>query len=367
MFNLIYQTLTKHTPVIQLSDASLPPPLPIETLAIESKPDNVHLNSSEILPEPDSVNLKESVETVETTISSAAAPSCPTLEPVNVTQAPADFILLTKGKEQGWFDIPMDYILSFSIYPFDVASGWTSILHFTMTDHGCCKPGDRMPALLFNPDSTQLQVVMSSISDSRFSVDVDVDLPLNTTTLVTIIVQGESVIVMYDGIFQIQRFMITPRKTGKAKLYTGGRWEGPAFAKISNVTLKSLKFDHGNIKNPYFRRTDEKIPKKLWAYWDSSPPRFIMDCHAGWKRYNPSYEVNLITNDTLSEFISSKLPENFNDVSSQARSDWIRLAVLKEHGGIWMDASTVVTGDLAYIHMRQESEKTEGFMFCKLC
>jgi hypothetical protein len=50
-------------------------------------------------------------------------------------------------------------------------------------------------------------------------------------------------------------------------------------------------------------------------------------------------------------------------MKKQFQADWIRLAVLKEYGGIWLDASIILTRSLSFIHDLQETHSTEGFMY----
>ncbi|KAI8831849.1 hypothetical protein BC829DRAFT_409301 [Chytridium lagenaria] len=82
--------------------------------------------------------------------------------------------------------------------------------------------------------------------------------------------------------------------------------------------------------------TTPEIPKIIWTYWDNStPPKFVQACISG--------------------------PTNFGKMDVRYRSDWVRLAVLSEQGGIWMDASTIVTGSLETIHRKQQKSRSEAF------
>ncbi len=93
------------------------------------------------------------------------------------------------------------------------------------------------------------------------------------------------------------------------------------------------------------------VPKKIWTYWDNPDkpvqqlPKSVKLCMETWAKHNPDYEITLLTKANYKGYVT--IPEDikshphFND--SPARfSDLIRLYVLEEHGGIWIDASVLV-------------------------
>jgi hypothetical protein len=43
----------------------------------------------------------------------------------------------------------------------------------------------------------------------------------------------------------------------------------------------------------------------------------------------------------MHDFISIETPKNFERILPQYQADWVRVAVLREHGGFWMDISMV--------------------------
>ncbi|KAJ3112032.1 hypothetical protein HDU96_005035 [Phlyctochytrium bullatum] len=74
---------------------------------------------------------------------------------------------------------------------------------------------------------------------------------------------------------------------------------------------------------------------RIWTYWhDDDPPTLVRDIIFGWKRFNPDYTIV---------------------------SDWVRLAVLMQHGGFWLDASVVVTRSLDELVERQRTEATAAW------
>ena len=87
-------------------------------------------------------------------------------------------------------------------------------------------------------------------------------------------------------------------------------------------------------------------PKILWTYWNEEPlPEFIADCIDTWRKENPDYEINIVTNDNLESFVGSSEANaiknwKYND-SPQRMSDLVRLSVLPKFGGVWLDASII--------------------------
>jgi hypothetical protein len=50
-------------------------------------------------------------------------------------------------------------------------------------------------------------------------------------------------------------------------------------------------------------------------------------------------------------------------MNPQDQMAWVRLAILAQEGGIWMDASMIVTRSLNFIHEKQQEFQSEGLLF----
>jgi hypothetical protein len=103
------------------------------------------------------------------------------------------------------------------------------------------------------------------------------------------------------------------------------------------------------------------IPKVIWSYWQQAPvPALILQCHANWKRFAPDYEIHILSKDSLSQWI---YPESFIDefdaLPAFRQADWIRLQLLKHHGGVWIDASTILTQNLNWVQQHQQESQSE--------
>ncbi|KAJ3117939.1 hypothetical protein HDU96_004843 [Phlyctochytrium bullatum] len=119
----------------------------------------------------------------------------------------------------------------------------------------------------------------------------------------------------------------------------------------------SDRLSHHNISDSDLPPTFRPIPKLIWSYWhDDNPPTFVRDVIFAWRRFNPDFNITILTRDTLWHHISVKPPPSFHDVIVAHQSDWVRLAVLMEHGGFWLDASLLTTRSLDELRDRQRTE-----------
>lgn len=89
---------------------------------------------------------------------------------------------------------------------------------------------------------------------------------------------------------------------------------------------------------------DSIIPKQIWTYWNSDElTPVVTKCINSWKKYNPEYKINIVTPKNLSEYLDFDVKGvKFND-SPARESDIIRLNILAKYGGVWCDASILMT------------------------
>jgi hypothetical protein len=106
---------------------------------------------------------------------------------------------------------------------------------------------------------------------------------------------------------------------------------------------------------------EQKIPRIIWSYWhDPIAPDFIQSCKRNWQQFAPDHEVRMLSRESMGEWIKSdELLNNFDSLPAYRQADWLRLQLLKLYGGIWIDASTVLTQDLAWVHDHQVQHKSE--------
>lgn len=92
---------------------------------------------------------------------------------------------------------------------------------------------------------------------------------------------------------------------------------------------------------------DLPLPKIIWSYWhDNNPPMVVKTCIAGWQKLNPEYQIHLVTADSITLFIDH-IPANLTQHHVTKQADWLRLALLEKYGGVWLDASIILTQPLS--------------------
>jgi hypothetical protein len=94
------------------------------------------------------------------------------------------------------------------------------------------------------------------------------------------------------------------------------------------------------------------IPKHIWTFWDNAElPEIVVKCIDTWKKYNSDYEITILSKDNLKEWIPEYDVFSFRFANSpQKISDFIRIIIIAKYGGIWIDASTILTKSLNWIH-----------------
>jgi mannosyltransferase OCH1-like enzyme len=84
-------------------------------------------------------------------------------------------------------------------------------------------------------------------------------------------------------------------------------------------------------------------------------PELVKKCIKSWKIQNPTYTIHMIHKDNLVEYVPINWDDMIHVTSQQFKSDVIRLYVLAERGGVWMDASVYLNKSLDWIHSYQSN------------
>jgi hypothetical protein len=92
----------------------------------------------------------------------------------------------------------------------------------------------------------------------------------------------------------------------------------------------------------------DKFIKKIWTYWTGPIPDLLLTCKYSWKEHLVGWDIKWLTKETLCNY-NIPLPSNFNTLHPSAQSDIIRLGLLYEYGGIWLDATIILNRDLDWL------------------
>lgn len=82
----------------------------------------------------------------------------------------------------------------------------------------------------------------------------------------------------------------------------------------------------------------------FWADKDKMP-EYIKMCIESWKKHLPDYEIVILDYSNLDKYIGKDFYDKilFEKFTIFQQTCAFRAAVLEKHGGIWLDASTIVT------------------------
>ena len=95
------------------------------------------------------------------------------------------------------------------------------------------------------------------------------------------------------------------------------------------------------------------IPRILWSYWQGgTPPLLVQRCFDHWRRLHPHFEIRILDDRGVLQYLPA-IPAALDGASAAKRADWIRLELLRRHGGIWLDASTILTQPLDWVLQEQ--------------
>ena len=88
----------------------------------------------------------------------------------------------------------------------------------------------------------------------------------------------------------------------------------------------------------------EEIPKIIWLFWDgeiTSP--VVKACVANLKFYLPDFKITILNKENLKKYLCEDETVMQEALPLANYTDLIRLALLHKFGGIWLDASILIT------------------------
>ena len=108
------------------------------------------------------------------------------------------------------------------------------------------------------------------------------------------------------------------------------------FFVVSNLNLSSLFY----LTNYY---TKKNI---IFTFWEPrrEVPGYLQLCMKTWKKFLPNYEIKILDYKSVQEILGEKLFSSVvcKNMTLPIQADAIRVAILNNFGGIWMDPDIVI-------------------------
>ena len=99
--------------------------------------------------------------------------------------------------------------------------------------------------------------------------------------------------------------------------------------------------------------------KLLWSYWEGETNDLLLKCINSWKKYLPDWQINILNENTVKQYNIIK-SSTYEKLSATTKSDVIRLSLLYNYGGLWMDATILLLDNLDWL---QQYDKYPYFGF----
>ena len=125
-----------------------------------------------------------------------------------------------------------------------------------------------------------------------------------------------------------------------------------SYSKRDRETFKYIKKYYNNTNNysEYYKPLKENLQSCIWTLWlqgiDNAPP-IVKACINSIKKYSGGYEVIVLTEDTIHDYVTFPdfIIQKYKSgiIKSTHFSDLLRTLLLINYGGIWMDATVFLT------------------------
>lgn len=94
------------------------------------------------------------------------------------------------------------------------------------------------------------------------------------------------------------------------------------------------------------RSLEEEMPRTVWTYWEGAPDSLVQACTKRLAATMPEgWVLRCMDRQSAEQLLPRGRYEGWMK-SATHRADWLRLNILAEHGGVWIDASVVMVDDI---------------------
>ena len=103
------------------------------------------------------------------------------------------------------------------------------------------------------------------------------------------------------------------------------------------------------------------FPKVIWQYWDKELPPMIQMIKDNNTAKLKGWQIQYLNEKSVSTYIPPfEFPPGYDKLEAAHKADWLRLYLLKKHGGVWMDASIILNDPNAIDALYAQSVQSES-------
>ena len=103
------------------------------------------------------------------------------------------------------------------------------------------------------------------------------------------------------------------------------------------------------------------FPKVIWQYWDKELPPIIQMIKDNNAAKLKGWEIRYLNENSVTSYIPPfEFPPGYDELEAAHKADWLRLYLLKKHGGVWMDASIILNDPNAIDALYEQSIQKES-------
>jgi hypothetical protein len=85
------------------------------------------------------------------------------------------------------------------------------------------------------------------------------------------------------------------------------------------------------------------LPKNIYCFWHEDKNNIINSFINNWKKkISPEWTINFINVNNLGKYVSNEFLHKYNNIEIFRFSDFLRLELLKNYGGVWLDISSII-------------------------
>ena len=96
--------------------------------------------------------------------------------------------------------------------------------------------------------------------------------------------------------------------------------------------------------------------KTIWSYWDGPITEINEICLNSWKIHLSDWNIKILNESNIISYDITYKPNNYNKLTPTIKSDVIRLNLLYNYGGVWVDATVFFTESLDWIYKYSKYE-----------